>query len=460
MKRKILFAILIIGCNGLAQNKYKVVYDYETDITSYYKLSKNNTVLDTIIKPKFKKNSLIEIQLKNVNPFAVEVTADVKENKIHKTGGGFNFGSLLSGFGGMAGGDLKLNPQNLPADEKVFSRGKSRGASDLQGLNDIITSVNAIKSSLRADMSNPNMNKEKIMDNLKALAAKIDDARLGDPNENFYLFLTTLDRIVLEYKLKIDSEINTMFAEADSATVAGSSVSRGETASAYKTLQAAQSNLEESAVKTAADINDIGSLYKSLEASSFTVTYDYQLSADNMDMQLKFKPSEFSAQKANDSSTNIKTRNIKLFSTGGFNINTSVALVMTNFGSKSNDYYIDSDGIIQAEKNDYFVPSLGAMVNFYPMITESFNLGGSFGLGIPIMDEIKGINFLIGPAIFLGSSNRVSLTGGIAFGPVPKITNGLKVGETTDVGSLDNYKKTVYDFGYFFGMSFSIFDLN
>src|SRR5690606_19304481 len=167
MKGKILFAILIIGFNGLAQNKYKVVYDYETDITSYYKLSKNNTVLDTIIKPKFKKNSLIEIQLKNVNPFAVEVTADVKENKIHKTGGGFNFGSLLSGFGGMAGGDLKLNPQNLHADEKVFSRGKSRGASDLQGLNDIITSVNAIKSSLRADMSNPNMNKEKIMENLK-----------------------------------------------------------------------------------------------------------------------------------------------------------------------------------------------------------------------------------------------------------------------------------------------------
>lgn len=458
MKIKLLGTLLIFSLNIQAQNKYKVVYDYQNDVTTYYRMSSNNTVLDTIDKPKFKKNSLVEVQLKNVNPFAVQVTADIKEDMIHKTGGGFNFGSLLSGFGGMAGGQLKLNPQNLPEDEKVFSRGKSRGASDLQGLNDIITNVNAIKSSLRADMGNPNMNKEKIMENLKSLASKIDDSRLGDPNDNFYLFLTTLDRIVLEYKLKIDSEINKMYSEVDS--VANVSASRGETTSAYQSLQQTKSGLEESTGKAAADIDDIGSLYKSLEASSFGVTYDYQMTADNLDMQLKFKPTEFEAGASTSSSANIKTRNIKIYSTGGFNINTSVALVMTNFGSKSNDFYINEEGIIQAEKNDYFVPSLGAMVNFYPMITESFNIGGSFGLGIPIMDEIKGMNFLIGPAIFLGSANRVSLTGGIAFGPVTKLTNGLKIGEATTVGSLDNYKKTVYDFGYFFGMSFSIFNLN
>lgn len=458
MKIKLLGTLLIISLNSTAQSKYKVVYDYQNDVTSYYRMSNNNMVLDTIERPKFKKNSLVEIHLKNVNPFAVQVSADIKENMIHKAGGGFNFGSLLSGFGGMAGGQLKLNPQNLPEDEKVFSRGKSRGASDLQGLNDIITNVNALKSSLRADMANPNMNKEKIMENLKSLAAKIDDSRLGDPNDNFYLFLTTLDRIVLEYKLKIDSEIKKMYSEVDS--VANVSVSRGETASAYQSLQQTKNGLEESTGKAAADIDDIENLYKSLEASAFGVTYDYQMTADNLDMQLKFKPAEFSADGSASPSTNVKTRNIKIYSTGGFNINTSVALVMTNFGSKSNDYYISEDGMIQAEKNDYFVPSLGAMVNFYPMITESFNIGGSFGLGIPIMDEIKGMNFLIGPAIFLGSSNRVSLTGGIAFGPVTKLTNGLKVGETTNVTSLDNYKKTVYDFGYFFGMSFSIFNLN
>ncbi|MEG0915867.1 MAG: hypothetical protein RSF68_02515 [Myroides sp.] len=458
MKIKLLGTLLIISLNSTAQSKYKVVYDYQNDVTSYYRMSNNNMVLDTIERPKFKKNSLVEIHLKNVNPFAVQVSADIKENMIHKAGGGFNFGSLLSGFGGMAGGQLKLNPQNLPEDEKVFSRGKSRGASDLQGLNDIITNVNALKSSLRADMANPNMNKEKILENLKSLAAKIDDSRLGDPNDNFYLFLTTLDRIVLEYKLKIDSEIKKMYSEVDS--VANVSVSRGETASAYQSLQQTKNGLEESTGKAAADIDDIENLYKSLEASAFGVTYDYQMTADNLDMQLKFKPAEFSADGSASPSTNVKTRNIKIYSTGGFNINTSVALVMTNFGSKSNDYYISEDGMIQAEKNDYFVPSLGAMVNFYPMITESFNIGGSFGLGIPIMDEIKGMNFLIGPAIFLGSSNRVSLTGGIAFGPVTKLTNGLKVGETTNVTSLDNYKKTVYDFGYFFGMSFSIFNLN
>lgn len=460
MKITLLTTFFLISIYSYSQNKYKIVYDYESDATTYYKMSKSNTILDTIIKPKFKRNSLIEIQLKNVNPFAVEVTTDVKENKIHQTSGGFNFGSMLSGFGGMAGGGLKLNPQNLPADEKVFSRGKTRGASDLQGLNDIITSVNAIKSSLKANMSNPNMNKEGIMKSLTDLALKIDDSRLGDPNENFYMFLTTLDRIVLEYKLKIDSEINTMYTEVDSVSSNQSSVARGAANSAYKNLQNTQNNLNESTTKVTSDIGDIETLYKALEASNFTVTYDYQLTSDNMDMQLNFKPSEFALGAAKSTSTNIKTRNIKLFSTGGFNVNTSVALVMTNFGSKSSDYFINEEGIIQEEKNDYFVPSLGAMVNFYPIITENFNIGGTFGLSIPITDDIKGINFLIGPAIFLGSSNRVSLTGGIAFGPVSKITNGLKVGDVTNISSLDNYKKTVYDFGYFFGLSFSIFNLN
>lgn len=462
MKVKLLATVaILISSIGYSQNKYKIVYDYESDITSYYKVSNNNTILDTILTPKFKRKSLIEIQLKNVNPFAVEVTTDVKENNIHQTDSGFNFGSMLSSFSGMAvGGGLKLNPQNLGSDEAFFSRGKSRGTSDLQGLNDIITNVNAIKNSLKANMSNPNLDKQEIMKNLIELASKIDDSRIGDPNENFYLFLTTLDRIVLEYKLKLDSEIGTMFTEVDSIANNNPSLSRGATNLAYEGLRITQNSLGESTAQVTDDIRDIEMLYRALEASNFNVTYDYQLTSDNIDMQLNFKPSEFAIGSSKGPSTNIKTRNIKLFSTGGFSVNSSIALVMTNFGSNSSDYFIDKQGIIQEDKNDHFIPSMGAMMNFYPRVTENFNVGGTFGLSIPITDEIKGINFLIGPAIFIGNSNRISIAGGVAFGPMSKMTNGLKVGDIADVASLDNYKKTVYDFGYFFGVSFNVFNLN
>src|SRR5690606_27311775 len=172
------------------------------------------------------------------------------------------------------------------------------------------------------------------------------------------------------------------------------------------------------------------------------------------DIQLKFKSAEAAENE-------LKTRSIKLFSQGGIKINKRTALTMNNFRKNSNDYHIDEDSIIKADKNEHFVPSLRMMVNFYPMLSENFNIGGSFGLAIPITDDIKGINFLLGPSIYFGNENRLSLTGGIAFGPVNKLTNGLKAGqEATGIFSLDNYTKTVYDFGYFLGVSFSVFDMN
>jgi len=47
----------------------------------------------------------------------------------------------------------------------------------------------------------------------------------------------------------------------------------------------------------------------------------------------------------------------------------------------------------------------------------------------------------------------------VAYGPVNKLTNGLEVGEQTEIFDIDNYTKSVYDFGYYFGISFSLFDI-
>ena len=100
------------------------------------------------------------------------------------------------------------------------------------------------------------------------------------------------------------------------------------------------------------------------------------------------------------------------------------------------------------------------MINFYPVIGDNFNVGGSFGLSIPIADDVNGVNFLLGPSVFLGRQSRLSLSGGVAYGPVNRLTNGLEIDQTTTLSSLDNFTKKVYDFGYFFGISFSLFDIN
>ena len=48
----------------------------------------------------------------------------------------------------------------------------------------------------------------------------------------------------------------------------------------------------------------------------------------------------------------------------------------------------------------------------------------------------------------------------MAYGPVTELTNGLEVGDTTDLRDLENFTRTIYDFGYYFGISFSLFDIN
>lgn len=468
---KLQFTLLIFCITALsqAQDRFRIQYDYETEKITYLHLDKNNKVKDTLDKPKIKRNSLVELQLKNVNPFAVDVQTDVKEEELHQSGqGGFNFSSLLGGINSFSSSDMNLNVQNLPSGD-LFSKSSSRGANISNGFSDLnekSTNITALKTTMMSNLVNPNLSKDDILKNVIATAQKQEDSRLPDPNDNFYVFITQLEKIVKEDKAELSSNIKAMSKEVAKEADSSAGMSRGaliERNYLISDLQNLLSSLDQSSFQTVNDLKKIQSLYSMLEASSFERTYDYLLEADKVNIELKFVQSDF-AQKGSDSDNSgvLKTRNIKLYSKGGFKVNTGVALTLNNFGSKSQDFYIAEDGTIGADQNDYFTPNLSTMINFYPYTGENFNIGGSFGLSIPISGDnnVKGINFLLGPSLHFGSSSRLSVSGGLAYGPVRKLTNGLQVGDQTTFGSVDNFTKDVYDFGYFFGISFSLFDIN
>src|SRR5690606_15317160 len=102
-----------------AQESYKVVYDYQTDEVSYFQLGEDGEPAQEIQSPKFKRNASVELELKNVNPFAVEAKVDFKGENTGESGTGFSFGSILSGFGGFKDFGIQLNPGG---------NSKSRGA--------------------------------------------------------------------------------------------------------------------------------------------------------------------------------------------------------------------------------------------------------------------------------------------------------------------------------------------
>lgn len=469
--KNIYLTIIILLCfvsNVLSQERYKVTYDYNTEKIKYYLLDKQNNIIDTLDSPKVKRNSLVEIQLSNVNPFAVDVITDVQEENLVKSGQGFNFSSLLGGISSLTSSDMNLNVAGLPAtDAFSVSRGKSV-TNDVAELNGTISNISALKTSLLANLLNPNMGKEAIMQNLLDISSSYEDARLPDPNENFYAFVSQLEKVVSEDKAAINSNLETLATDIEIVENAEENrVSRGELVQrnyALRDIEKMKAQLNQSTLSSIQNLGEIQSLYTMLEAASFERTYDYQLEADKVNIELKFIQSNFSEQKTKsiEQENTIKTRNIRLFSKGGFKINSSVALTLNNFGDNSLEYYVSDQGVIGADENNYFVPNLSTMINFYPFMGESFNIGGSFGLSIPISgeDNLTGVNFLLGPSMFFGSKSRLAISGGMAYGPVKKLTNGLQVGDATNFGSVDNFTRNVYDFGYYFGISFSLFDLN
>ncbi|MDY2588337.1 hypothetical protein [Winogradskyella aquimaris] len=468
---KILF-VLILVTSGIttAQERYRITYDYATEKVNYLLLDKNSNIVDTLSNPKLKRNSLVELKLKNVNPFAVQVQTDVKEENLIASGQGFNFSSLLGGINSFTGNQIDLNTSALP-DTEVFkseagTRGSAAATSNFEDLNNTITNISALKTTFLSNLLNPNLDKETIMKNLVETADAEQDVRLPSAKDNFYVYLSKVEKSIKDSRSQLENNINTMSNSIDMEIENNKDLTRGELVSrniAVADLQRLMSKLNQSTTQSLQSLDELRSLYTVLEASNFEQTYDYELSADKVNVELKFVQSEFSNSIDNDNEpTTLKTRNITMLSKGGFKINTSIAMTLNNFGSNSKDYFIDENSVIGADENDFFVPNLSTMINFYPFMGENFNIGGSFGLSIPISgnDNVNGINFLFGPSMFFGSKSRLSLSGGLAYGPVQKLTNGLEVGDTTSFGSVDNFTKNVYDFGYYFGISFSLFDLN
>lgn len=452
------FLFLAFPFFSKAQSKYRIETDYLQDKTVYLKLDKNNQVVDTLNKPKFKKNSEVQVKVKNINPFAVSVESSLQGSTVHKNEQGFNFANLLGGTSAFAGKKLALNIEDFSATNKILGAiGESRSAgtaNKLEEFNQLLTDVSAIKESLTADLSNPNLNKESIKGKLLQLANKMEDSKLTSPSENFHSFAANLEMIVLTQKQTLVSNVSALSTGLD--TLRTNSRGDGPEVAILRDLKSLLASLDESTSLSLDNLQKIKSLYSLLESSVFERNFDYILDSDQADLELKFSPSTLLG--AGSSSVPNSSRKIKLSSSGGFKINTGVAFTLLK--TNAQNFYIDGDKMVRSDAFEEFVPGLGTVLNFYPVIGSNFNLGGSFGVSIPLRSEIKGVSFLIGPSLVLGNENRVVISGGLAYSPVNRLNSGVELNKTTNLTSLDNFVNSVYKPGIFFSVSFNILSFN
>lgn len=155
-------------------------------------------------------------------------------------------------------------------------------------------------------------------------------------------------------------------------------------------------------------------------------TYKYQTNAkeDLTELTIKLNPKENLPSNVQVSSRKLATYQIP--TRGGLKINGSVGLGFGQFFSRPESYFV-RDSVILSEHDDSFVPYLASFLHFYPYHPNQLAFGGSFGVGIPVFNtqNEQSMAFFLGPSIFMGGAQRITITGGVlggkGAGPVQRL---------------------------------------
>ena len=205
------------------------------------------------------------------------------------------------------------------------------------------------------------------------------------------------------------------------------------------------------------DIDQLSKLRYELEelkANDFSYTYRTNAQGDEMRFNLSLAPID-TTSKLGLSTNELSTVEIPVY--GGFKINASIGVSFGSYFNTPEGYFL-RDSVIKSEEKDSFFPVLTSFIHFYNQGSGNISLGGTFGLGLSIGGEegLQSANFLLGPSLILGRGERIVLSGGVMGGKVQRLGQGYQVGDR-QISEVDNVPtRSVYQMGYFAGLSFNL----
>ena len=150
----------------------------------------------------------------------------------------------------------------------------------------------------------------------------------------------------------------------------------------------------------------------------------------------------------------VKEKNINIVVRGGVKVNTSVGMAFP--GYKTTNEYTNRNDTIRVQPGSKYAPNIGAFVNFYPYTGRTLQLGGTFGVGVPLQAEQRDMNMFMGLSALLGCDSRVALHGGFSLGQVKKLDGGFNAGDSYVSSDLLVPTRNVWEWGSFVGISFNI----
>ena len=142
---------------------------------------------------------------------------------------------------------------------------------------------------------------------------------------------------------------------------------------------------------------------------------------------------------------------------GGLKTSASIGFSFSQFFEKQQKFSIEDNTIVAGGVDDFY-PILTSYFHFFPRTVGNFTVGGSFGIGLPLLDQqrAQSANFMLGTSLLFGQLDQLILSCGLMGGRKEVLGRDLRIGDSFNGFPEDLPKEYPYDLGLFIGISFNL----
>lgn len=504
---KHLYAILILfSFNELNAQSTLIEFNYQDETYKFFKITKKGDTIQT--KRPYSFNGVpVKVVVKDLNTFCYDVTFKVKSFDEKPINSEQNVETLVSGYNTSLNSfnDLVGEVKENDIYQSLFENGKFQGIAGLknafgmapdefekeydilEGQSEILDEANSemVKASKKIDaildyiqlaeftnqellklMNNPNLKEADLKKRAEALAMKVLDnsveldqviaiagAKSSELEKQVGEYMTAYSKFENNAEI-LKYSINTLQTrvKSDEFRLSVNNLSKNvdnrylKVSANYEELKTVLENDVNAELRS--KLMEVYTNYDNIMNADFNYEYTLNTEQDVTRLTMEFKKQEV------DSLIITKTRYLDVPTHGGLRINSSAGMSFISYFKGQQSYY-NNGGVIGEEAGDLFLPSLTTMFHFYRQSYKPFAIGGSFGLSVPIEGN-KEFLYMSGVSAIIGKTQRVIINAGAFGGKISRLDQGLRVGDALTSEFSEVPVRSVFDFGFYMGLTFNI----
>ena len=203
---------------------------------------------------------------------------------------------------------------------------------------------------------------------------------------------------------------------------------------------------------------DLQQRFTELQSNSFQHHETFYPIGDAMDLVFTVTLSDsMLRRKGLEDAAPVRVRTFRIHSYGGIKIAPGAGVSFAQYLERPQTFSTRDD-VIVANDADRFLPAVSSMLHFYSNNGKNFAMGGTFGVGLPLLSSNTdpSLLFMLGPCAVIGQNQRIVVSGGFLGGKTSRLANGYQIGDAFDGASAEIPTSTKYEFGYYWSLSFNI----